>query len=147
MVGSQEDPKLNPDEELWLNESVGYVDSDLTVEAVTEKAASQGVVREKKDVANLIVDSGVCQGVELEDGSLVTAKTTIVAAGVWTPRLLEMSGVWVPDNFFTMAAVPVAILRLNDAEFDTLKTMPILVTENGIIIHNFSLASADISIS
>ena len=132
LVGSQQDPQLGPNETLWLNKDVAYVDSDFMLEAVAQEAAERGVRRERKTAVKLIIDNGVCQGAQLEDGSRVTAKTTIVTAGPWTPGLLKNSGVPFPENLFTTLAVPVAILRLTDEEFEPLRNMPILVTENGI---------------
>jgi sarcosine oxidase / L-pipecolate oxidase len=130
MVESREGPKLDPNEELWLNESVGYADSDLALEAVAAEAASLGVLRVKKDIAKFIVTDGSCQGVEVEGGLRISAERTIIAAGPWTPELLEKSGVWFPKDFFTIAAVAVATLDL-DTEFEGFSSMPILVTENG----------------
>jgi sarcosine oxidase / L-pipecolate oxidase len=131
MVGSHDKPNLDPGEELWLNKNIGYVDSALALEAVAKEASTLGVVREKKDVTRLIVNDGICQGVEA-DGDSVAAENTVVAAGPWTPRLLEISKVEFPDGFFTVAAVGVATIALDEAEFDDLKAMPILVTEGGV---------------
>lgn len=131
-VGSHESPKLGSDEELWLNENVGYADSHLAIESVAEEAASLGVVREKTNVSKLIIREGVCRGVEIDSGTVIAEKI-IVATGPWTPGLLEKSGVWFPDNFFTVAAVPVATVSLGDSDSNQLKSMPILVTENGTV--------------
>jgi glycine/D-amino acid oxidase-like deaminating enzyme len=132
ITGSREGPKLDSEEELWLNESVGYADSDFAVEAVAKEAASRGVLRLKKDIVKLIVtDGNVCEGVELEDGLNILAEKTIMATGAWTVRLLEKSAVWFPHGFFTIAAVPVTTLTLSVSEFAELESMPILVTEIG----------------
>jgi sarcosine oxidase/L-pipecolate oxidase len=117
---------------LRFNENIGYADFDLAVEAVAKKASMLGVRREKKDVTRLIVDGGVCWGVEVGDYSVVAKKETVVAAGPWTPRLLEKSKVEFPSDFFTVAAVGVATMPLEEKEFDELKSMPILVTERGV---------------
>ena len=131
MVGSHESPKLGTGEELWLNENIGYVDSALAIEAVAEEASKLGVKREKKDVTRLIVNEGVCLGVEANNCTIL-AGTTIVAAGPWTPDLLQSSKVEVPTDFFTVAGVGVATMPLHDAEFRELESMPILVTDSGI---------------
>jgi sarcosine oxidase/L-pipecolate oxidase len=132
MVGSRDKPRLDHNEELWLNEDIGYVDSALALEAVAEHASNLGVVREKKDVTRLIVNDGICQGVEVAGVDSVAAENTVVAAGPWTPRLLEYSKVEFPHDFFTVAAVGVATIALDEAEFDELKSMPVLVTESGV---------------
>jgi sarcosine oxidase/L-pipecolate oxidase len=131
MVGSQDKPKLEAGEELRFNENIGYADFDLAVEAVAKEASMLGVRREKKDVTRLIADGGVCRGVEAGDYSIVVKKETVVAAGPWTPGLLERSKVEFPSDFFTVSAVGVATMPLNEKEFDELKSMPILVTEGG----------------
>ena len=131
MVGSHENPKLATGEELWLNENIGYVDSASAVEAVAKEASKLGVTRETKDITRLIVNDGLCIGVEA-DYCRVIAGTTIVAAGPWTPGLLQKSRVEVPTEFFTVAGVGVATMPLHEAEFRELESMPILVTESGI---------------
>jgi glycine/D-amino acid oxidase-like deaminating enzyme len=137
-TGSCEKPILGAGEELWLNEDIGYVDSDLALEAVMGEASSLGVILEEKNVTRLIVDErGTCQGVEVS-GHAVTAKETIVAAGVWTPKLLKKSNIRLFEdetkerNFFNVTAVGVATLALGDDEFEHLKSMPILVTKTGM---------------
>jgi len=89
------------------------------------------VTRETKDVTRLVVNEGVCLGVEADHGIFI-AGTTIIAAGPWTPGLLQSSNVEVPTNFFTVAGVGVATMPLSEAEFRELESMPILVTESGI---------------
>ena len=88
MVGSHQSPKLDTDEELWLNEDIGYVDSASAVEAVAEEAFKLGVTKETKDVTRLVVNEGVCLGVEADHCKII-AGTTIIAAGPWTPGLLQ----------------------------------------------------------
>ncbi len=131
MVEAHEKPRLKIDEELWLNEDIGYVDSASAVEAVAEEASSLSVVRKIMDVTRLIVNEGVCLGVET-DHSRVIAGKIIVAAGPWTPGLLESSKVKFPENFFTVVEVEVATMSLDEAEFSEMKSMPILVTECGM---------------
>ena len=131
MIGSQKSPKFGTGEELWLNENIGYVDSALAVEAVAEKASKFGVTRETKDVTRLIVKERVYLGVETDQCKII-AGTTIVTAGPWTPGLFQSSKVEVPIDFFTVINVGVVTMLLNEAEFCELKSMPILVTENGM---------------
>ncbi|KAL9099278.1 MAG: hypothetical protein Q9163_005201 [Psora crenata] len=132
IVGSHENPKLGIGEELWLNENIGNVDSALAVEAVAEEASKLGVRREMKNVTRLVVNEGICLGVEA-DNCRIIAGTTIIAAGPWTPGLLQSSRVEVPTEFFTVAGVGVATMPLYKAEFRELESMPILVTESGML--------------
>ncbi len=85
------------------------------------------MTRETKDVTRLVVNEGVCLGVEADRG-----RTTIIAAGPWTPGLLQSSNVEVPTDFFTVAGVGVATMPLSEAEFRELESMPILVTKGGM---------------
>ncbi|KAL9125162.1 MAG: hypothetical protein Q9217_005594 [Psora testacea] len=133
IVGSHENPKLNTGEELWLNEDISYVDSALAVEAVAKEASLLGVIRETKDVTRLIINEGVCLGVEADHCRVIAGKT-IIAAGPWTPGLLESSKVEFPNDFFTVAGVGVATMPLREAEFNELKSMPILVTGSGEVM-------------
>jgi sarcosine oxidase/L-pipecolate oxidase len=138
MVGSFNGPVLDDGEELWLNEDIGAVYSDLALEAVANKASMLGVARKKINVTKLIVNEGVCEGVEAvtdDKNYSFTAETTIIAAGVWTPGLLEISGVVFPKDFFTVAGVVVAMLPLEDGEFDKFESMPILVSEKGLLYY------------
>lgn len=128
MIEAHEKLRLKIEEELWLNEDINYVDSASAVEAVAEEASSLNVVRKIMNVTRLIVNERVCLGVEI-DHSRATAGKTIVAAGPWTPELLESSKVKFPENFFTVAGVGMATMPLDEAEFGEMKSMPILVTE------------------
>ena len=140
MVGSHDEPKLSTGEKLWLNEDVGYVDSALAVGAVAEEASRLGVIRQTEDVTRLIVNEGVCLGVEVNQHRVIAGKT-VIAAGPWTPGLLESSKVEFPIDFFTVAGVGVATIPLHDTEFSELESMPILVTENGMSYLIFQTSS------
>lgn len=131
LVGSSNEPILDNAEELYLNPEVGYADSVHAVSAVSQEAVKMGVMRYEEDVTKVLVESGKCVGVEVGGIVFKAEKCTIVSAGVWTPGLLKKSSISFPDDFFTVTAVGVATLSLSDKEFEDLKSMPILVTENG----------------
>ncbi|KAF2801780.1 DAO-domain-containing protein [Mytilinidion resinicola] len=133
LVGSTAEPLLSTTEELFLNRNVGYADSDLAVQAVYDNLAKLGVELHKENVTRLVIEVGKCVGVEVGD-SIVRAEKTIVSAGAWTPSLLEKSDVAVPPGFFQVSAVGVAVLELSEEEFNALRSMPILVTENGEVM-------------
>jgi sarcosine oxidase/L-pipecolate oxidase len=130
LVGSTIAPTLNATEELYLNPKIGYADSDVALQAVCDEVVKLGVERRDENVTRLVTEAGICIGVEV-GGFIVKAGKTIVSAGAWTPGLLEKSKIPVRPGFFQVSAVGVAIVELTDAEFDSLKSMPILVTENG----------------
>jgi len=128
-VGSITEPSLAVTEELYLNPNVGYADSHVAVQAVSDRAVELGVQRHK-NVTKLIVEAGKCVGVEVGD-TTVQGKTVIVSTGAWTPGLLEKSNIAVPRGFFQVTAVGVAVLELSETEYESLKSMPILVTKDG----------------
>jgi glycine/D-amino acid oxidase-like deaminating enzyme len=90
------------------------------------------VQRHKENITRLVVDpeGGRCVGVEAGDIT-VRGNITIVSTGAWTPSFLKKSKVIIPPGFFQVTAVGVAVIELFNSEFDFLKLMPILVTENG----------------
>lgn len=135
ILGSQEFPGIEDHKELWLNEDIGVADATHAVEAVAEQAAKEGVIREQGNISKLLVEEGVCHGVERTDGTFILAKTTIVAIGPWTPALLEESNIRIPlvagGNVFDVTAVRVATLDLVGDEYERFKSMPILAAEQG----------------
>ncbi|KIV98881.1 uncharacterized protein PV09_09371 [Verruconis gallopava] len=132
-VGSTIEPSLASTEELYFNPNVGYADSDVAVRAISDKAVELGVQRHKSNVTRLVIEAGKCVGVEVGD-AVLRGKTTIISAGAWTPGILEKSNIAVPPEFFQVTAVGVAVLKLSDSEFDSLKSMPILVTKDGEVM-------------
>jgi glycine/D-amino acid oxidase-like deaminating enzyme len=137
MVRSRHPPQLGAGEELWLMEDIGVADSALVLEAVAMEAADQGVIRQRNDVSKLLITDGVCHGVECVGGISIAARTTIVATGPWTPALLESSRIQLPhdfqDGFLRVTAIGVATLSLDEDEYERFKSMPILVTEQGML--------------
>ncbi len=79
-VGSTTEPSLATTEELYLNPNVGYADSDVAVQAVSDRAAELGVQRHKKNVTRLIIEGGKCVGIEV-GGTTVQGKPVIVSTG------------------------------------------------------------------
>lgn len=59
-------------------------------------AVERGVVIEIGRAARPIVESGGAAGVELADGTRIAADAVLVAAGPWTPKLVDPSGGWSP---------------------------------------------------
>jgi len=132
-VGSTMEPSLTTTEELYMNPNVGYADSDVAVQAISDRAVELGVQRHKKNVTRLVIEAEKCVGVEV-GGTMVCGKTVIVSTGAWTPGLLENSSIAVPLGFFQVTAVGVAVLELSEAEYNSLKAMPILVTKDGEVM-------------
>ena len=90
-VRSRNPPQLDTEKELWLNEDIGVADATLALEATAVEAATRGVIRQKMNISKLAIENGVCRGVEVTDATIITADTTNVATGPWTPAKLENS--------------------------------------------------------
>ena len=137
MVHSRNPPQLDAEKELWLNEDIGVADAALALEAIAVEAATEGVIRQKMNISKLLIVDGVCRGVERTDATIITAETTIVATGPWTPALLENSKIQLPhgirDGFFNVTAIGVATLSLTEDEYAKFSSMPILVTDQGML--------------
>ncbi|KAL9071032.1 MAG: hypothetical protein Q9157_005622 [Trypethelium eluteriae] len=131
MVGSKEPPQLDEGDELWINEEVGCVNAAQALEASAAYAATLGILRRKEDISQIIIQDGVCQGVQNVKGEMFPATTVVIAAGAWTPTLLKSSKIKFPKNFFQATAVRVGMMDLTKAESDMFRSMPVLVTGHG----------------
>ncbi len=75
----------------------GYGDAYQTAQAFAVSARAAGVrIMQGANVTALALDGDRVTGVELADGTRVTAGTVVVATGVWTRPLLAPYGVDVP---------------------------------------------------
>lgn len=124
---------LREESELWLDDDIGIADAALAVEAVAVRAANKGLVRSSADVDCISVQNGVCGGVVVS-GVPVVARNTVIAAGAWTPGLLEQSGIRVPKDIFRLSAAGVATMKMCHEEYDRFRQMPILTASEGEIL-------------
>jgi sarcosine oxidase, subunit beta len=75
----------------------GYGDGYLTAQAFAASARAAGVrIRQGANVTGLLTDGDSVTGIQLGDGSRVSAGTVVVATGVWTQPFLAPYGVDVP---------------------------------------------------
>jgi sarcosine oxidase, subunit beta len=75
----------------------GYGDAYRTAQAFATSARAAGVrVRQGATVTDLVLEGDRIAGVRLADGSEISARTVVVATGVWTRPLLAASGIDVP---------------------------------------------------
>lgn len=75
----------------------GYGDAYQTAQAFAVSARSAGVrIRQGANVTGLVLDGDRAIGVELADGTRVSAGTVVVATGAWTRPFLTPYGVDVP---------------------------------------------------
>ena len=137
MVCSRIPPQLDTGTELWLNEDIGVADAALALEATAAEAATQGVIRQKMNISKLVIENGIYRGVERTNGIIIIVETTILAIGPWTPALLESSTIQLPpdfqNGFFSITAIGVATLPLTEDEHAKFNSMPILVTDQGML--------------
>ncbi|MCV0404280.1 MAG: FAD-binding oxidoreductase [Chloroflexi bacterium] len=59
-------------------------------------AHERGVVIEIGQAAQPTIENGAAVGVELADGTRIAADAVLVAAGPWTPKLVDPTGGWSP---------------------------------------------------
>ncbi|MFV8048779.1 NAD(P)/FAD-dependent oxidoreductase [Mycobacterium sp. 48b] len=75
----------------------GYGDAYQTAQAFAVSARASGVrIRQGANVTGLLLDGDRATGVELADGTRVSAGTVVVATGAWTRPFLTAYGVDVP---------------------------------------------------
>jgi glycine/D-amino acid oxidase-like deaminating enzyme len=75
----------------------GYGDAYLTAQAFAVSARAAGVrIRQGANVTGLLTNGDSVTGIELSDGSRISAGTVVVATGVWTRPLLAPYGIDVP---------------------------------------------------
>jgi glycine/D-amino acid oxidase-like deaminating enzyme len=75
----------------------GYGDAYQTAQAFAASARAAGIrVRQGANVTGLLVDGDAVTGIQLADGSTVSAGAVVVATGVWTKPFLEPYGIDVP---------------------------------------------------
>lgn len=75
----------------------GYGDAYQTAQAFAVSARAAGVrIRQGANVTGLVLDGARATGVELADGTRVSAGTVVVATGAWTRPFLAPYGIDVP---------------------------------------------------
>ncbi|MFN6548994.1 NAD(P)/FAD-dependent oxidoreductase [Mycolicibacterium septicum] len=75
----------------------GYGDAYQTAQAFAVSARAAGVrIRQGANVTGLVLDGGRATGIELADGTRVSAGTVVVATGAWTRPFLAPYGIDVP---------------------------------------------------
>lgn len=65
-------------------------------EAWADAAADRGVTFIVGSAANPVVEGGRVAGAQLDDGHAIAAEAVLVAAGPWTPALVDPTGGWQP---------------------------------------------------
>ena len=107
---------------VW-NPTAGWADSGEAIKRMAFAAQQNGVeyISGPRGYARkLIYSAGVCKGVVTQDGTNHTADLVIVAAGAWTPSLIDLEGQ------LTAKGHAVAHIQLSPAETKLHQSVPIL---------------------
>ena len=115
----------------YVNDQCGWVNAEACVKYALQKARRLGGDRVKLRTnsrvrrllyeadTNLGGDEVRCSGVELQDGSHIYADLVIVAAGAWTPSLVDLQG------RAAATGQVLAYLPISESEQKTLDASPI----------------------
>ena len=84
-------------EEIFVNESSGWVEASKALQKVIETAVFAGVKSVELDISSLVFDKdGACIGVQSTDGQVLSASHIILATGAETVKLLVESATDIP---------------------------------------------------
>ncbi|HEV3177430.1 MAG TPA: FAD-binding oxidoreductase [Stellaceae bacterium] len=110
-------PLLDPSavEAVWLNSLSGRLNpADLTAAYAGAARRAGATIRENIEVYGLSVTGGRVAGIETSEG-LIVADAVVMAAGLWSRRLLEPLGValaqWACEHFYVIADVSPRLAR------------------------------------
>lgn len=107
---------------VW-NPTTGWASAGQALERMAEAAQKNGVEYISGEcgyVRQLVFDAGECKGVIAADGTRHEADMVILAAGAWTPSLLDA------DNQLTAKGHAVAYIQLSPTETKHYSAMPIM---------------------
>lgn len=118
--------------EVLVNRASGWAAAGDALRAVTARCLELGVKYVTADVATLDFDGrGSCVGLKTKSGQSLSATHVIVAAGAFTPTLLEMSaarsgnvGLRAGERI-TAAGITTGMAQLNGAQYEKYKDMAV----------------------
>ncbi|KAH8666357.1 putative fructosyl amino acid protein [Xylariales sp. PMI_506] len=77
----------------YINRRSGWADAEATMKWLYERVVSETSVKfVRGTVERLLVDGRKVRGAKLQDGSELEAELVLVAAGAWTPSLVDLRG-------------------------------------------------------
>lgn len=91
----------------------------------------RGELRLRSAVRKLRITDGEYQGIEMEDGSFIASAKVIVAAGAWTNRLLELSGLS-GDDLPPVSPLKRMLFITNFPPIEGFENVPMTIVDNGI---------------
>lgn len=118
--------------EVLVNRASGWAAAGDALRAVTKKCLDLGVQYVTADVATLEFDGrGSCTGVRTRSGEILSATHVVVAAGAFTPTLLEWSaaksgnvGLRAAERILA-AGITTGMAQLNEEQYKKFKDMPV----------------------
>ncbi|KAI8948355.1 sarcosine oxidase [Xylaria longipes] len=126
-------------DKVLINKTSGWAAAKDALQAGIERAISIGVKFVTAEVEQLKFDyEHSCVGVQLEDGSTITANRTILCTGAFTPVLLEKSANSIsrealkPRGRMIAAGVTTGLVTLDEETTEMLREMPVCIQENPV---------------
>jgi len=105
-------------EEIFLNESSGWVEASKALQKVIEAAVFAGVKCVELDISSLVFDSeGACVGVQSKQGQVLSASHIVLATGAETAKSLMESATERPNlhpgNRLSTAGLITGVVKLD----------------------------------
>ncbi|KZF22486.1 FAD dependent oxidoreductase [Xylona heveae TC161] len=110
----------------YINRSSGWADAEAAMRYARSKLEATGRVECRKGEVKRLLQRSTSSGkeiagVELIDGSTITAELTVLTAGAWSGRLVDLRG------RVQATGQVVAYVRLTPEEQERLQNMPVLL--------------------
>ncbi|CAL8582134.1 hypothetical protein XPA_007806 [Xanthoria parietina] len=125
-------------EETYLNPDSGWADGTRALKQTIDECVKLGVEQLHATASRILFDDkGDCLGVLTDEGDVVTATCTIIAAGAHTPKLLADSapgrkGFHVEDRLMASGCVE-AVVKLTAEQHSDMNNLPITIHDIGPI--------------
>jgi len=106
------------------NPKGGWADAEAAIRILSQSCTRAGVsfiTGPRGRVISVDVKNSKAVGVEVADGSRISAKQVILATGAWTNRLVPMS------HATSASGQPVGFIQLTPAEAKTLEGLPVMI--------------------
>jgi glycine/D-amino acid oxidase-like deaminating enzyme len=132
--------------EVLINRASGWAAAGDALQAITKRCLELGVKYVVADVATLEFDGrGSCTGIQTKSGGKLSATHVVVAAGAFTPTLLEWSaaksgnsGLKAGERILA-AGITTGMAQLNEEQLKKYKDMPVgfqgYTPEEGKLFH------------
>jgi FAD-dependent oxidoreductase domain-containing protein 1 len=96
-----------------------------------EGLSGRAELRLNSEVRRLRLEEGECRGVELSDGTLIESEKVFVAAGAWTNKLLEQSGL-TGNDLPPVVPIKRMLYITNLPPIEGFERIPLTIVDHGI---------------